>query len=187
MTERFASDLVFILVVLIIAALLGFIIGWFCRRIRKARFVALENEKFALEQENQSIKKENLQLKNDMVQLKGKLDECLQQSENNNGKKSLFNAAAAREAFNVRVVENDLKIIEGIGEKIEGLLNKRGINTWQQLSQTSADTIKDILLEEGGPNYRIHEPKTWPEQARMAYEGKWAELKVYQDQLTAGK
>jgi predicted flap endonuclease-1-like 5' DNA nuclease len=187
MTERFASDLVIILVVLIIAALLGFIIGWFCRRIRKARFEALESEKFVLEQENQSIKKENLQLKNDMVQLKGKLDECLQQNENNNEKKSLFNAAAAREAFNTQVVENDLKIIEGIGEKIESLLNKRGINTWHQLSQTSPDTIKDILLEEGGPNYRIHEPKTWPEQARMAYEGKWTELKVYQDYLTAGK
>jgi predicted flap endonuclease-1-like 5' DNA nuclease len=163
MNERFASDLVFILVALIVAALLGFFIGYFSRRIRRARFLALEAEN---------------------EQLKMKLEACLQQKDKQT---KPFDAAAARSAFNMKVVENDLKIVEGIGEKIESLLKNRGISTWYQLSQTSADKIKEILLTDGGPNYNIHEPKTWPAQAQMAYEGRWKELKEYQDQLTAGR
>ena len=163
MNERFASDLVCILVALIVAALLGFFIGYFSRRIRRARFLALEAEN---------------------EQLKMKLEACLQQKDKQT---KPFDAAAARSAFNMKVVENDLKIVEGIGEKIESLLKNRGISTWYQLSQTSADKIKEILLTDGGPNYNIHEPKTWPAQAQMAYEGRWKELKEYQDQLTAGR
>ena len=49
------------------------------------------------------------------------------------------------------------------------------------------DQIKEILLEVGGPQYNIHEPRTWPKQALLAHEGKWAELKKYQDELNAGK
>jgi predicted flap endonuclease-1-like 5' DNA nuclease len=162
MNERFASDLVFILVALLVAALLGFIIGYLYRRIRRARLIALKNEN---------------------EDLKIKLNVCIQQKE----KLLPFNAAAAKEVFKMRIVENDLKIVEGIGEKIESILNKRGITTWHQLSQTSADKIKEILLADGGSSYKIHEPKTWPGQALLAYEGKWAQLKEYQDQLIAGR
>ncbi len=31
------------------------------------------------------------------------------------------------------------------------------------------------------------EPGTWPEQAKMAAEGKWDELKKWQDELNGGK
>jgi predicted flap endonuclease-1-like 5' DNA nuclease len=162
MNERFASDLVFILIALLVAALLGFIIGYLYRRISSARFLALEDEN---------------------EQLNIKLDACMQQKE----KLLPFSAAAARDVFKTKIVENDLKVVEGIGEKIESILNKRGIATWYQLSQTSSDTIKDILLTDGGSAYKIHEPKTWPTQALLAYEGKWEQLKNYQDQLTGGK
>jgi predicted flap endonuclease-1-like 5' DNA nuclease len=176
MNERFTSDLVFILIALIVAALLGFIIGYLCRRIRKARFIALENEK-----EQLSIK-----LDASVKQLNAcnrKLEDCINQKD----KAVAFDAVAARNAFSMKITENDLKIVEGIGEKIASILNKRGIVTWLQLSQKSPEAIKDILLEDGGPTYKIHEPKTWPEQALMAYEGKWTQLKEYQEQLTAGR
>ena len=29
--------------------------------------------------------------------------------------------------------------------------------------------------------------KTWPKQARMAYEGKWQELRQWQDKLNGGR
>jgi predicted flap endonuclease-1-like 5' DNA nuclease len=163
MNERFASDLVFILVVLIVAAFLGFLIGFYCRRIRRERFQKLENE-------NEQLKKQ--------------LDACMQQKEQ---QVQSFDASAAREAFHIKVEMDDLKIVEGIGEKIDSILKKNGIITWHQLSQTTPEKLSEILLAEGGPSYKIHDPKTWPAQALLAYEGKWKQLKEYQDQLIGGK
>ncbi len=82
--------------------------------------------------------------------------------------------------------QDDLKAIEGIGPKIESLLNNAGINTWQALSETSSDRIKEIL-DNAGPNYALADPGTWPKQAEMAAQGKWDELDAYQDFLNGGK
>ena len=49
----------------------------------------------------------------------------------------------------IAVTPDDLKIVEGIGPKIEGLLNKEGIFTFAQLANTSADTIRGILQAGG--------------------------------------
>lgn len=96
-------------------------------------------------------------------------------------------AAAATILFaGTKYKTDDLKIVEGIGPKIAELLNKEGITTWKQLSETAPDTIKGIL-NAAGPNFQIHDPGTWPEQARLADEGKWDDLKKYQDELSAGK
>lgn len=81
---------------------------------------------------------------------------------------------------------DDLKIVEGIGPKIAELLNKAGIMTWKALSETLPARIKEIL-DAAGPAYQIHDPGTWPEQARMADNGEWDALKKYQDELDGGK
>ena len=184
MIERFTADLVFILVALLVAAILGFLIGYLPKRVRRAKLLALEHEISQQKSENSSLSSKITLLNNEIAQLKAQLENCLKQKESAS---MPFNAAAAREIFNSKVVENDLKIVEGIGEKIESLLNNRGITTWYQLSQMTADSIKDILLQDGGSNYKIHEPRTWPEQALLAFQGKWKELKELQDQLTAGR
>ena len=44
MSERFASDLIFILVVLLIAALIGFLIGYFLRKYNQRKFSEIEEE-----------------------------------------------------------------------------------------------------------------------------------------------
>ena len=190
MNERFTSDLVFILIALIVAALLGFIIGYFIRRIRKSRFIALEAEKEQLRVKlDDSVRQldattKQLEANTRQLELCGRqLNEFMMKKE----KVSAFDASAAKSVFGTRITENDLKIVEGIGEKIASLLNKRGIDTWYKLSQASPQEIKEILLTDGGPNYNIHEPGTWPAQALLAHEGKWNKLKEYQDQLTAGK
>lgn len=82
--------------------------------------------------------------------------------------------------------KDDLKKIEGIGPKIEGLLNVAGIHTFVKLSETAPEAIKEIL-EAAGSRYNIHDPGTWPNQARLAAEGKWDELKALQDELNGGK
>jgi predicted flap endonuclease-1-like 5' DNA nuclease len=81
---------------------------------------------------------------------------------------------------------NDLKAIEGIGPKIEKLLNNANINTWLELSQTPVEKIQKIL-DDAGPNYSLADPGTWPRQAKLAAEDKWSELEEYQVKLIRGK
>jgi len=80
----------------------------------------------------------------------------------------------------------DLKIIEGIGPKIEELLKNNGIRNWQELAFTTTDEIQDLLAA-SGKNFRLADPSSWPQQALLAAEGKWKELKDYQDFLQGGK
>lgn len=81
---------------------------------------------------------------------------------------------------------DDLKKIEGIGPKINELLNNAGIHTFEQLSEQSRDYIKE-LLNAAGPQFRMHEPESWPHQAKLAAKGDWEELKKYQNFLNAGR
>ena len=81
---------------------------------------------------------------------------------------------------------DDLKIVEGIGPKIEELLKNAGIDNWAQLAQTSVERIREIL-EAGGDRFRLADPATWPQQASLAAEGRWTELKELQSFLDGGK
>ena len=81
---------------------------------------------------------------------------------------------------------NDLKVVEGIGPKIEGLLKDGGINTWSELSKTDVSRIQEIL-DAAGPRYKLAVPRTWPQQAGLAAAGDWSALKSLQDDLNAGK
>lgn len=77
---------------------------------------------------------------------------------------------------------DDLKIIEGIGPKIEQLLNAKGIYTFEALAVCKPDWIRK-MLQEAGPNYAIHDPGIWPKQSQLAATGQWDALKKLQDQL----
>ena len=83
-------------------------------------------------------------------------------------------------------LKDELRKIEGIGPKIEELLNKAGIETFEQLSKKTRDSIKE-LLNEAGPQFRMHEPESWPHQAKLAANGEWKELEKYQDFLLGGR
>ncbi len=97
-----------------------------------------------------------------------------------------FDSDAYKTVFGKKIKENDLKIVEGIGPKIEELFKTSGILTWKSLSETSVDRLKEILLK-AGERFQMHDPGTWPRQAKLAYEGKWQELKDWQDKLDGGK
>ncbi len=81
--------------------------------------------------------------------------------------------------------KDDLTKVEGIGPKIQGLLNDAGIYTFKQLSNTALEKLKQIL-EDAGPQFRMHKPLTWAQQAKLAAEGKWEELKKWQNELKGG-
>lgn len=94
-------------------------------------------------------------------------------------------AKSAREAILgvAPVQKDDLVIIEGIGPKIAKAFNKAGILTFRQLAETPVEKLRQILHDNKFPG----EPDTWPEQARLAAEGKMDELKQLQEKLTAGR
>lgn len=103
-----------------------------------------------------------------------------------NDKNPTFDAEMAKAALGKKVVQDDLKLVEGIGPKIAELFEAAGIKTWRDLSETSVEKAQAIL-DAAGDRYTIHNPGTWPRQAKMMYEGKWAELKTWQDSLEGGK
>ena len=78
---------------------------------------------------------------------------------------------------------DDLKKVEGIGPKIASVLGEAGITTFELLSKTDPAKIAEIIKDVRGN----HVPDTWPKQAKLADEGKWDELKKWQDELDGGK
>jgi len=86
----------------------------------------------------------------------------------------------------VAKAKDDLKKIEGIGPKIAEHLNKGGIHTFADLGKAKQATLKGILAA-AGPRYKMHNPGSWPKQAKLAAKGNWNALKVLQDELNGGR
>jgi predicted flap endonuclease-1-like 5' DNA nuclease len=84
------------------------------------------------------------------------------------------------------VVKDDLTKVEGIGKKIEALLYKNKIYSYKQLAKTTIKTLKEIL-DAGGSKFSMHNPGSWPKQAKLAAEAKWEDLELLQKHLKGGK
>ena len=78
---------------------------------------------------------------------------------------------------------DDLKKIEGIGPKIASTLVEAGIATYADLAKAKPEAISEIIADVRGN----HVTDTWPAQAQLAADGKWDELKKWQDELDGGK
>ena len=85
-----------------------------------------------------------------------------------------------------KVQKDDLKKVEGIGPKIETLLAEAGIVSFADLAKADAKVLKTIL-EKAGSRYKMHDPTTWPQQAKLALDGKWDALEKLQAELKGGK
>ncbi len=97
-----------------------------------------------------------------------------------------FEAGDAVQAGTYGSNVDDLTIVEGIGPKIAGLLKEAGMDTLIEVSKSTPEKIKEILVAAGN-RYARHNPGTWPKQAELAVAGKWDELKKWQDELDGGK
>ncbi|RNC92808.1 MAG: 30S ribosomal protein S2 [Allomuricauda sp.] len=80
---------------------------------------------------------------------------------------------------------DDLTKVEGIGPKAAEALVAAGIGTYADLSKAKPDAIKEILTEASSRMAHL-DPTTWPKQAKMAADGKWDELKEWQDKAKGG-
>ncbi len=85
-----------------------------------------------------------------------------------------------------KFTEESLQVVEGIGPKIEDLLKTNGVMNWHMLATSTTDSLKAIL-QKGGERFQMHDPSSWPDQAALAIEGKWAELEEYQVLLPGGR
>jgi predicted flap endonuclease-1-like 5' DNA nuclease len=94
-----------------------------------------------------------------------------------------FRSAAAH-GFSVRD-EHHLQLIEGIGPKIESLLNQGGVRSFSELAATHVDQLRQMLTA-GGPGFKLARPDSWVAQAQLAAAGDWAQLRKLQDQLVGG-
>ncbi len=84
------------------------------------------------------------------------------------------------------VQPDDLTKIEGIGKKIAVLLNKENINTYKDLSKCSVKKLQ-MILDTAGSKFNMHDPATWPKQAKLAAAGDWDTLNKWQEELQGGK
>lgn len=222
MAERFTADLLFILIVLLVAALLGFLIGYLLERGRcrkriavldeeieglKAKIRSLEEEKRALEAKLRQAEEENNTLTakiNGLKEEKTKLQDDTRRMDDEITSLKLTIEKLEKEARELRgdhpeesietdtplatmaheeFKPDDLEVVIGIGPKIATLLINRGIKTWKALAETSVAYIQEILDKDGGEDYRIHDPESWPHQARLLDEGRWDEFRELREQL----
>jgi len=82
-----------------------------------------------------------------------------------------------------QAMQDDFSHLDGIGPKISATLRAAGVKTFAKLAAKEADDIKEILVAENPSLLRLSDPTTWPEQAGMAAEGRWADLEVLQEDL----
>ncbi len=82
------------------------------------------------------------------------------------------------------VAADDLKIIEGIGPKVQQLLNQHGIHTFAQLAAADVAQVKSWLEAAG---YGYMDPGSWPQQADLAAKGDSEGLQKLQDSLKGGR
>ena len=94
--------------------------------------------------------------------------------------------AATESALPKGVKQDDLKLIEGVGPKIAGIMAEGGLDTWAKVAAATPEAIKELLTA-AGPRYASHNPGSWPKQAGLAAAGKFEELKALQDELDGGK
>jgi predicted flap endonuclease-1-like 5' DNA nuclease len=64
---------------------------------------------------------------------------------------------------------DDLTRVTGIGPKVEALLRDAGIGSFEELAATDVERLQAILAS-AGSRYRVVNPETWPEQARLLGE-----------------
>ncbi|MCL4151251.1 UNVERIFIED_CONTAM: hypothetical protein GTU68_015443 [Idotea baltica] len=81
---------------------------------------------------------------------------------------------------------DDLKKIEGVGPKAAEALVNAGLDTFVKISKAKPEAIEAILSEASSRLGHLV-ANTWPQQAKLAADGKWDELKELQDNLDGGR
>ncbi len=79
---------------------------------------------------------------------------------------------------------DDLKILEGIGPKVAGVLADAGYTTFAKLAAADVDAVSAVLDAAG---LQMMDPSGWIEQAELAAKGDMEALEKLQDELKGGR
>ena len=93
--------------------------------------------------------------------------------------------AAKAKSASAPAQADDLKVVEGIGPKMEKALNAAGITTFVQLAASTEDQI-NAAITAAGMRFAPSVP-TWAAQASYAAKGDLAGLEAYQKKLVGGR
>lgn len=96
-------------------------------------------------------------------------------------------AASAKElteklANSLSIHQDDLQKLKGVGPTFASILHRAGIHTYQQLAEASPLKLRSLLIVED-EQFSQHDTSSWPQQAALAAQGDWEQLKAYQDTL----
>jgi predicted flap endonuclease-1-like 5' DNA nuclease len=100
-------------------------------------------------------------------------------------KKKENKKAVVNKTLKKKEKKDNLTVIEGIGSVIQNILRKNNIKNFKDLSKKSVSELR-IILEAAGPRFVMHNPSTWPHQAKLASEGRLDELAKLQKELKGG-
>ena len=186
----------------ILAVLLGIVIGWLLRSVAAKRQVARARAEHvdAAEMERLRGRVANLE---SVVAERDRLQDELSALRPGASQPSAAAAAGgddreidqvphapdvsiAAQELGRSITLDDLKAVEGIGPKIEELCHGIGIRTWYDLSVTEVSLLRTMLAD-AGARFRSHDPSTWPQQAGLLARGSWSEFKVLTDRLDGGR
>jgi predicted flap endonuclease-1-like 5' DNA nuclease len=159
----------------------------------RARLDAAHAEQDALEKQLASCHEDSESRSKDLAALQARLKEAQAALEAAQIEQDAATSRASDLALKLAAAQTvipaepqDLTRIEGIGPAISGVLNGAGIVNYAQLADAAVRRLRDIL-DAAGPRFRIAQPNSWPQQARLAAEAKWDKLATLQDSLTAGR
>jgi predicted flap endonuclease-1-like 5' DNA nuclease len=184
-----------------LAFILGAIVGCLlCGNKKKLRELEADNAALQArstnwEKDYMGLKYQHEQLEGTLKEIRAKLNSCeadkrvleskLAQAGEEEGSVELATGRTSVMAMGRSSNPDDLTKIEGIGPKIEGLLNAGGIYTWKELANTTVERLQEIL-EQAGKRFRLARPDSWPRQAALAAAGQWEALQKLQDELQGG-
>lgn len=79
---------------------------------------------------------------------------------------------------------DDLTKIEGVGPKTVKLLNRAGIETFEDLAQAKAADVQKLL---DGAGLQMMNPEGWIDQAKLAAKDDWDGFEKLQRELKGGR
>ncbi|MFT4696216.1 MAG: large subunit ribosomal protein L17 [Urechidicola sp.] len=102
------------------------------------------------------------------------------------GSKSTTETTSDATATSDDTKSDNLTKIEGVGPKAAEAITAGGLTTFSAVAASTPEAIKAILDAAEGRLGSL-DPTTWVDQAKLAAEGKWDELKKMQDEMDGGK
>ncbi len=168
-----------IILMLLVAFLLGYLLRYLLGKGNAGK--EWEDKYYELKHQYELLENKLKMFENENMKLKQDLDGCLKRQKQSSALGIVGDTPTA-----APTQKDELKKIEGIGPKIQQMLYDAGIYTFAQLANTDVSVIQRIL-DQGGPAYKVHNPESWPFQAKLAAEGKWEELKKWQDEHKHGR